>query len=129
MHAQQLTRHSAFPRTTAGASVPPERREAERIGILRRYDPNDGDRRSQQCRGEHLGYRILQHSGRFFAVPSVLGPICLADRRQRSNAWIFSAATLEQLRDDLDRRADEGILPLYLETLAGHAILACSENF
>jgi glycosyltransferase involved in cell wall biosynthesis len=129
MHAQQLTRHSEFPQTTAGASVSAARREEDRIGILRRYDPVEGDRRSQQFCGEHLGYRLLQHSGRCFAVPNVFGPVCLADRRQRSNPWIFSAATLDQLRDDLDRRADEGILPLYLETLAGHAILSCGENF
>ncbi|HUE14697.1 MAG TPA: glycosyltransferase family 4 protein [Planctomycetaceae bacterium] len=128
MNAPQLTRHSALRQTTADVRASSENREPERIGTLRLHDPADVDRRSQQASGEHLGFHLLRHSGRFFAVPNVFGPVCLADRRQRSNPWIFSATSLHELRADLDRRAAEGTLPLYLETLEGWAILSCGEN-
>jgi glycosyltransferase involved in cell wall biosynthesis len=128
MHPQRLTRQTelaqaALPRPAA------ESLEAERIGSLRLHNPAESDRRSQEWRGEHLGYRLLVYSGRVYAVPGIFGAVCLADRRQRANPWIVSAATAEELRRDLDRRAAEGTLPLYLETLAGHAILSCGENY
>jgi glycosyltransferase involved in cell wall biosynthesis len=129
MHGTQLNRHTAARTTTAHLLPPAECREPERIGSLRLHDAAEVDRRSQQSRGEHLGFRLIQHSGRFFAVPSVFGPVCLADRQQRSNPWIFSAANIDQLCADLDRRASQGSLPLFVETIAGHAILACGDDF
>jgi glycosyltransferase involved in cell wall biosynthesis len=129
MHATQMDRHSAGQSVTAGVLPTAEGREPERIGTLRLHDPAEVDRRSQQSRGEHLGYRLIQHSGRFFAVPNVFGPVCLADRQQRSNRWILSAASLDQLCEDLDRRAAEGCLPLHVETIGGHEILACGDDY
>jgi glycosyltransferase involved in cell wall biosynthesis len=127
MHAQRLTRQTDLTETTPRPAA--QNAEPERIGSLRLHNPAQGDRRSQEWNGERLGYRLFHHSGRFYAVPGVFGPVCLADRRQRSNPWIFSAATANELCRDLDRRADEGTLPLYLETLEGHAILSCGENY
>ncbi len=127
MHAQRLTRQTDLTETTPRPTA--QNAEPERIGSLRLHNPAQSDRRSQESNGERLGYRLFHHSGRFYAVPGVFGPVCLADRRQRSNPWIFSAATANELCRDLDRRADDGTLPLYLETLAGHAILSCGENF
>ena len=124
---QRLTRQTDLTETTPRPAA--ENAVPERIGSLRLHNPAQSDRRSQEWNGERLGYRLFHHSGRFYAVPGVFGPVCLADRRQRSNPWIFSAATANELCRDLDRRADEGTLPLYLETLAGHAILSCGENY
>jgi glycosyltransferase involved in cell wall biosynthesis len=99
-----------------------------RLNSLRLHDPTNADLRSQQWQQTHLGYRLIQHSGQFFAVPDCFGPVCLADARQRSNAWILSAASLDLLYEELDRRAAAGTLPLYLESIAGHTILSCGEN-
>ena len=129
MHSSQLSRNVFSEAERVDLLAAPKNREPERLGSLRLHEPAETDGRSQEGSGEHIGYRLLRHGGRFFAVPKVFGPVCLADRRQRSNPWIFSAANLNQLRIDLDRRAKEGTLPLYLETLEGHAILSCGEAF
>jgi len=127
MHTRRLIRQTDLTETTPRPAA--QNAEPERIGSLRLHNPAEGDRRSQEWNGERLGYRLFHHSGRFYAVPNVFGPVCLADRRQRANPWIFSSATANELCRDLDRRAEEGTLPLYLEMLAGHAILSCGENF
>src|ERR1700685_3695800 len=129
MNAMQLARRSTLRQPVTDLQTPAEPREPERLGSLRLQEPAESERRAQQGSGDTLAYLLLKHSGRFFAVPSFFGPVCLADRRQRSNPWIFSARSVQQLRLDLNGRREEGTLPQHLESMGGLAILSCGEYY
>src|SRR5580704_8630200 len=111
MHALPSTRNSArispAPPTSPVAPVD----ATHRLGSVRLHDPTSVELRSQRWQQTHLGYRLLQHCGRFFAVPDAFGAVCLADAKQRSNAWIISADNVDLLCEELDRRAAAGTLP------------------
>ena len=123
--AQYPSRHvpevKILPATEAGVPV--------QNGLLRmRYDV-ETEARSQRSHGEHAGYRLFEFAEQFFAVPTAAGPVYLADIALNSNPWILRAASLEQLREEIDQRAADGDEPEPIETFAGYEILAHCGRF
>ena len=89
----------------------------------------EGSSRSQRSHGQYAGYRLIGFADRFFAVPSAAGPVYLADEAQRSNPWTFSAASLELLCHEIDKRVSLGMAPQHVEDFAGYQIYTSGGRF
>jgi glycosyltransferase involved in cell wall biosynthesis len=110
-------------------STPADRNAAQARRTTPRIHPKgQAEHRAQQTHGEYTGYRLVEFSGSFLAVPTMAGPVCLADPVQRTNPWIFRSSSLEQLREEIDRRAAGGHVPRRVEEFAGYEIFVCSDR-
>jgi glycosyltransferase involved in cell wall biosynthesis len=128
MHRHLLTPQLAQdggPQDPTNAAVATAANRAPgRNGVPRLQHNAVAQSRLQRPHGKQGEYHLVEFAGQFFAVPSFAAPVCLADKADRSSPWIFSASSLNELREEIERRVSSGNVLQRVEEFAGHEILS-----
>ena len=125
MLAPQRAQEGSLEGSTSDVVATAENCSPGRNGVLRLQHNAEVQSRLQRPHGKHGEYHLIEFAGRFFAVPSFTGPVCLADEVHRSSPWVFSAPSLDELREEIDRRVSDGNVLQHIEAFVGHEILTC----